>query len=62
MLLVAVLSTALVVVGVLLVRTRRELDVSRRMLAQLEADLDAALRPSPALSPTERALRAVGST
>lgn len=61
-LLVTVLALALVVTVVLLVRTRRELDVSQRMLAQLESDLDAALRPSPALSPTERALRAVVGT
>ena len=60
---VAVLATlAAVATGVLLVRTRRELDVARRLVEQLEADLDAALRPPGALSPAERALRAVVGT
>ncbi len=60
--LVAVLAVGLAVALHLLARARRELDVARRMLQQLEADLDAALRPAAAPSPAERALRAVVGT
>lgn len=41
---------------------RRRLEENRAMVQQLEADLDAALRPRPPVSPAERAVRALVGT
>ena len=51
------LVVAVVVLAVVLARTRRRLEASKAATLQLEADLAAALRPPPAVRPTERAVR-----
>ncbi len=56
------LASALGVTCVLLWRTRAALDAERERSAALEADLDAALRPRPAATATERAVRRVVGT
>lgn len=48
--------------GRALARTRAELERTRAQVTRLEADLDTALRPSPAASTAERAVRAVVGT
>ncbi len=57
-----VLAIALLVVALLLVRTQRRLAASKAATLRLEQDLDAALRPPPASSPTERAMARVVRT
>jgi adenylate cyclase len=57
-----VLALALLVVGLLLVRTQRRLVASKAATLRLEADLDAALRPPAASSPAERAVARVVRT
>lgn len=57
LLLVALLVTATRIAGL-----RRRLATSEAMVRQLEADLDAALRPRPPVSPAERAVRALVGT
>ncbi|CAB4712925.1 MAG: adenylate/guanylate cyclase domain-containing protein [Actinobacteria bacterium] len=56
------LMLGLVASVALLLDVRRQLDESRRLVTQLESDLDAALRPSPPASAAERAMRAVVGT
>jgi class 3 adenylate cyclase len=56
------LGLALIGVLVLAAGLRRRLVVSQAMVEQLEADLDAALRPRPGVSPAERAMRALVGT
>jgi adenylate cyclase len=56
------LALGLVVTVLLLVRTQRRLAASKAATERLEADLDAALRPRPASSPTERAVARVVRT
>lgn len=58
----ALLAVALLVTGTTIGRLRRRLAVSEAMVRQLEADLDAALRPRPPVSPAERAVRALVGT
>lgn len=67
--LAVVLAVAALVLGAALVLTRQRLSAARADLAaeqersaQLEADLDAALRPRPAATATERAVRRVVET
>ncbi|WP_341925734.1 adenylate/guanylate cyclase domain-containing protein [Nocardioides psychrotolerans] len=67
--LAVVLAVAALVLGAALVLTRQRLSAARAELvaeqersAQLEADLDAALRPRPAATATERAVRRVVET
>ena len=57
-----VLALALLVVSAVLVRTQRRLAASKAATLRLEQDLDAALRPPPASSPTERAVARVVRT
>jgi class 3 adenylate cyclase len=59
---VAVLGAGLALTVVLLLRARSELTAERERSAALEADLDAALRPRPAATVTERAVRRVVET
>lgn len=59
---VAVLGAGLALTVVLLLRTRSALTAERERSAALEADLDAALRPRPAATVTERAVRRVVET
>ncbi len=56
------LGIALTVCAVRLQQVRSDLDAERQRGAQLEADLDAALRPRPAATATERAVRRVVET
>ncbi|MDO9494623.1 MAG: hypothetical protein Q7J48_02875, partial [Nocardioides sp.] len=60
--LVAALAAALGLTVVLLVRERARLAAEEERSAALEADLDAALRPRPAATVTERAVRRVVET
>ena len=60
--LVVVLAAALALTVVLLLRERARLAAERERSAALEADLDAALRPRPAATVTERAVRRVVET
>ena len=56
------LVVALLVTATTIGRLRRRLALSEAMVRQLEADLDAALRPRPPVSPAERAMRALVGT
>lgn len=60
--LAAALAAALGLTVVLLVRERARLAAEQERSAALEADLDAALRPRPAATVTERAVRRVVET
>ena len=60
--LAAVLAVALVVSLVVVRRRQQELAVLQERVAALEADLDAALRPRPATTAAERAVRRVVQT
>ena len=60
--LVVGLAAGLALTVVLLLRTRSGLAAERERSAALEADLDAALRPRPAATATERAMRRVVET
>jgi adenylate cyclase len=57
-----VLALGLVVTVLLLARSQRRLAASKAATERLESDLDAALRPRPASSPTERAVARVVRT
>lgn len=57
-----VLVAATVALGTALTRVRAELATNRALVARLEADLDTALRPPPAATAAERAMRAVVGT
>lgn len=56
------LGVTLAVCVLRLQQARADLAIQRELAAQLEADLDAALRPRPAVTATERAVRRVLET